>query len=50
MRCEYIVLNGMSPRGDLIFNGEIVERTLIKENLLQKIVLKDGRLDIKEIV
>jgi septum site-determining protein MinC len=47
---EYIVLNGMSPRGDLIFNGEIVERTLIKENLLQKIVLKDGRLDIKEIV
>ena len=47
---EYIVLNGISPRGDLIFNGEIIERTLVKENLLQKIVLKDGRLEIKEIV
>ncbi len=47
---EYIVLNGISPRGHLIFNGEIVENTQLKDNLLQKIILKEGKLEIKEIV
>lgn len=47
---EYIVLNGISPRGHLIFNGEIIERSQVKENFLQKIVLKEGQLEIKEIV
>lgn len=47
---EYIVLSGISPRGHLIFNGEIVERSCIKENLLQKIVMKEGLLEIKDIV
>ena len=47
---EYIVLNGISPRGHLIFNGEIVERNHIKENVLQKIVMREGLLEIKEIV
>lgn len=47
---EYIVLNGISPRGHLIFNGEIVERNHIKENILQKIVMREGLLEIKEIV
>lgn len=47
---EYIVLNGISPRGHLIFNGEIVERSHIKENVLQKIVMREGLLEIKEIV
>ena len=47
---EYIVLNGISPRGHLIFNGEIVERSHIRENVLQKIVMREGLLEIKEIV
>lgn len=47
---EYIVLSGISHRGHLIFNGEIVERSCIKENLLQKIVMKEGLLEIKDIV
>jgi len=47
---EYIVTSGMSPRGHLIFNGEIVERSSIKESTLQKITMREGLLEIKEIV
>ena len=46
---EYIIINGISPRGHLIFNGQIVDRELIKEGALQKIVVKDHVLQIKEI-
>ena len=47
---EYLVINGITPRGHLIFNGEIVERNLIKENKLQKITMREGLLEIKEVV
>ncbi|ACZ11281.1 septum site-determining protein MinC [Sulfurospirillum deleyianum] len=47
---EYIVLNGISPRGHLIFNGEIVDRDTLKQNVLQKIVMRDNVIEIKEIV
>ncbi len=47
---DYIVLNGISPRGHLIFNGEIVEREMLKENILQKIVMREHVLEIKEVV
>jgi septum site-determining protein MinC len=47
---EYIVLSGMSPRGHLIFNGEIVDREMIKQNVLQKIVMRNNVLEIKEVV
>ncbi|AFL67588.1 septum site-determining protein MinC [Sulfurospirillum barnesii] len=47
---EYIVLNGISPRGHLIFNGEIIDRDVLKPNVLQKIVMRDHVIEIKEIV
>ena len=47
---EYIVLSGISPRGHLIFNGEIVDRERLKQNVLQKIVMRDNVLEIKEVV
>ncbi|MBV5279140.1 MAG: septum site-determining protein MinC [Campylobacteraceae bacterium] len=47
---EYIVLNGISPRGNLIFNGEIIEREKIKQNVLQKIMMRGGIIEIKEVV
>ena len=47
---EYIVLSGISPRGHLIFNGEIVNRERLKQNVLQKIVMRDNVLEIKEVV
>ncbi len=47
---EYIVLKGLGPRGHLIFNGEIVDKSLVKENSLQKITMREGFLEIKEIV
>lgn len=34
---EYIVLSGISPRGHLIFNGEIIDREALKQNVLQKL-------------
>ena len=47
---EYIVLSGISPRGHLIFNGEIIEPEKLKENVLQKITMKDHVIEIKEVV
>ncbi|KFL34115.1 MULTISPECIES: septum site-determining protein MinC [unclassified Sulfurospirillum] len=47
---EYIVLSGISLRGHLIFNGEIVDREMIKQNVLQKIVMRNNVLEIKEVV
>ncbi len=46
---EYIVLQGLSERGNLIFNGEIVERELLQENVLQKLTLKNSKLEIKRV-
>jgi septum site-determining protein MinC len=46
---EYIVLYGLSPRGNLIFNGEIIDRELLQSDVLQKITLVNSKVEIKEI-
>jgi septum site-determining protein MinC len=46
---EYIVLHGLSQRGNLIFNGEIIERELLQDNVLQKITLKNNTIDIIKV-
>jgi septum site-determining protein MinC len=47
---EYMVMCGISPRGHVIFNGEIVERLHVKEGILQKIVMREGLLELKDVV
>jgi len=47
---EYMVMSGISSRGHVIFNGEIVERLHVKEGILQKIVMREGLLEIKDVV
>lgn len=47
---EYIVIGGISPRGNLIFNGEIIDRDKVKQNVLQKIMMRNGTIEIKEVV
>ncbi len=46
---EYIVLNGLSSRGNLIFNGEIIDRELLKSDILQKITINSSKVEIKEV-
>lgn len=46
---EYIVLNGIGASGNLIFNGEIIDKDILKENMLQKITCKNNIIEIKEI-
>ncbi len=46
---EYIVLHGLSQRGNLIFNGEIIERELLQNDVLQKITLKNNKIEIKKV-
>ena len=46
---EYIVLQGITPRGHLIFNGEIIDHGKVKENRLQKMMIRNGMLEIKDI-
>jgi len=46
---EYILLHGLSERGNLIFNGEIVDRELLQDDVLQKIVLKHSKIEIRKI-
>ncbi len=46
---EYILLHGLSQRGNLIFNSEIVERELLLDDALQKITMKNGKLEIKKV-
>ena len=46
---EYIVLHGLSQRGNLIFNGEIIERELLQNDVLQKITLKNNKIEILKV-
>jgi len=46
---EYIVLHGLSQRGNLIFNGEIIDKELLQDNVLQKITLKNNIIDIIKV-
>jgi len=46
---DYIVLNGIGQAGNLIFNGEIIDKDTLKKGLLQKITHKNGVIKIKEI-
>lgn len=47
---EYIIINGISTRGNLIFNGEIIDKDKVKQSILQKIVLRDSVIEIKDVV
>ncbi|MDD3323631.1 MAG: septum site-determining protein MinC [Sulfurospirillaceae bacterium] len=47
---EYMVLNGIGERGNVIFNGEIIEKESVKHNVLQKITIRNHRVEIKEVV
>ena len=47
---EYVIVNGISPRGNLIFNGEIIDKDRVKQGVLQKIVSRDGVIEIKDVV
>lgn len=51
VQCDgaYIVLQGITPRGHLIFNGEIIDHGKVKENRLQKMMMRNGMLEIKDI-
>ncbi len=46
---DFILLNGIGVHGNLIFNGEIIDRDKLKDNMLQKISIKASKVDIKEI-
>jgi septum site-determining protein MinC len=46
---DYIVLGGIGNRGSLIFNGEIIDKEQLKENILQKITFDGLRVHIKEV-
>ncbi len=46
---EFLLLYGIGKRGNLIFNGEIIERELLKENVLQKISMISNKVVIKEV-
>jgi septum site-determining protein MinC len=41
---------GISARGHVIFNGEIIDKEMIKSGVLQKISMKEGRALVKEII
>lgn len=47
---EYMILQGLSQRGNVIFHGEIVEKNMLREGVLQKISMCDGKIDVKELV
>jgi len=46
---DYIVLNGIGQAGNLIFNGEIIDKNSLKKDLLQKITYINNVIKIKEI-
>jgi len=46
---EYIVLYGLSSRGNLIFNGEIIDREFLQNDVLQKITVINSKVEIKEV-
>jgi septum site-determining protein MinC len=46
---DYVVLNGIGQRGNLIFNGEIIEKERVKKDVLQKITMVSQEVVIKEI-
>lgn len=47
---EYLIVLSITPRGHVIFNGEIIDKELIKHDILQKISQKNGKIEIKEIL
>ena len=46
---EYIVLHGLSERGNLIFNGEIIDKELLHGDVLQKITVKNNKIEIIKV-
>lgn len=46
---DYIVLNGIGSHGNLIFNGEIIDKESLKKDVLQKITINNSKVKVKEI-
>ena len=46
---DFIVLYGIGQAGNLIFNGEIIDKDIVKQDVLQKITFSDNVIKIKEI-
>ncbi|MBE0492537.1 MAG: septum site-determining protein MinC [Sulfurospirillum sp.] len=46
---EFLVLMGVGEKGHVVFNGEILDKTNIKSNQLQKISRKDGKNLVREM-
>ncbi len=46
---DYIVLNGIGNMGNLIFNGEIIDRDILKKDVLQKITIVNSKIVVKEV-
>jgi septum site-determining protein MinC len=46
---DYIVLHGIGNRGAVIFNGEIIDKAEVKENILQKVTFDGLKVNIKEL-
>ena len=46
---DYIVLNGIGQAGNLIFNGEIIDKNSLKKDVLQKITYNNSVIKIKEV-
>lgn len=46
---DYIVLNGIGNVGNLIFNGEIIDRDILKKDVLQKITIVNSKIVVKEV-
>ncbi len=46
---DYIVLNGIGNMGNLIYNGEIIDRDILKKDVLQKITIVNSKIVVKEV-
>ena len=46
---DYIVLNGIGSHGNLIFNGEIIDKESLKKDVLQKITITNSKVQVKDV-
>jgi len=46
---DYIVSQGIGQFGNLIFNGEIIDKEIFKKDVLQKITFNNSKIEVKEV-
>jgi len=46
---DFIILKGISNHGNLIFNGEIIDKDILKDDVLQQISINASVVEVKEI-